>query len=356
MGDSILPLLAEIATEDPEVKRYLRAYLRKTLALKLRVVEPPERHAIGGPLVLEVHLANETEDSYSVPLARQPDAGAGTWSVFSVTMDGRERPLSPDQVEVLSEVDRWTILEPGQRLRVALRLEGEETGLRRPGATEVLISLVTDNLVKRYGHALRPEEVHQTTLSVRLAAAPFRVFAEGRAVAVLEAALADPKQRAGALAEALLRDDPAILPLLRRHAADPDLRLTIVRRLGEAALEEDLGLVRDATGDLEKAVRLAAVEALGRFPQAQARSRLILLAQDEELRVAAVTALRAHRHPATVRCYVDLLKNNFRDASWVKEVQDALWEWTGKRVSNNPGEIEAFERWWSREGRLRDDR
>lgn len=359
MGDGILPLLAEIPADDPEVRRRLHGFLRKTQQLRLRVVAAPESHAIGGPLVLEVHLVNETEDSYSIPLARRPDEGAGTWSVFAVTLDGRERPLSPDQVEILSEVDRWNILEPGGRLRVALRLEGEETGLRRPGETEIAVALVTDNLVRRYGHSVRPEEIHQETLSRRIPADPCRVVAVGRTPAALEAALAggDPKERASALAEAALRDDPLILPLLRRQAGDPDLRLAAIRRLGAAALEEDLGLlVRAATGDPQRDVRLAAVEALGGFRQAQARSRLILLAHDEELRVAAVRALRRHRHPATVRCFIDLLRNNYRDASWVKEVQDALWEWTEKRVSNDPGEIEAFERWWNEHGRLKDDR
>jgi hypothetical protein len=356
MGDSILPLLAEIGTEDPEVKRYLRAYLRKTLQLRLRVVSPPARHAIGGPLVLEVHVVNETEDSYSVPLAQAVENGA-TRSVFEVVMGGRPRRLFPDQVEVLSEVDRWHILEPGQCMRVALTLDGELTGIRRPGDTEIAVFLATDGLVKRH-QSLRPEETHQETLSVRLVAEPFIVTAEGRTVAALEAALGagDGPDRASALAEASLRDDPEILPLLRRHAADPALRLTVVRRLGDAALEEDLPLVRDATSDPERDVRLAAVQALGRFRHWQARSRLILLAHDEELRLAAVLALREHRHPATVRCFIDLLKNNYRDASWVKQIQDALWEWTGKRVSNSPGEIEAFERWWGEHGRLTEDK
>ena len=347
MGDRIAPILRELSPADPEVRRFLRVLLRQTRRLRLVVVPPLERHAIGSPLRLEVHLINETEDTYVPSLVHNSRRGNGTKSVFLLRLEKGVVSLKPDQVEIITKMDNPPILRPGQMMRVAIRLEGEDSPLRRPGKLKVVVGFESNQLVKYVGDPRRPEELEQEMVRAHIDAAPITLEAYGSKPEALAGALQgkDKKKRDAALAELRLRNDAVALPLLRRFADDPDLRLAAIRRLGEAANVVDLKLIRNATKDPRKDVRVAAVHALGHFKHRRARSRLLVLASDYELRAAAVHALMKHRHPSTIDAFVRALAVNTGEA-WVQDIQKTLYDWTGKHVSNRRGEIAAFERWW----------
>jgi hypothetical protein len=94
-------------------------------------------------------------------------------------------------------------------------------------------------------------------------------------------------------------------------------------------------------------VRGAAVLGLAKYPGAKARRRLIALAHDFELQAEAIRALRTgHRHEATIDLFAELLRLRGCRIDSVRQMQQALHDWTGFVVEDRPSEIEQFRRWW----------
>ena len=73
---------------------------------------------------------------------------------------------------------------------------------------------------------------------------------------------------------------------------------------------------------------------------------LIGLVQDHELKLEAIRALRGHRHPSTIDCFVRLLRLGHEEPTVAKEMLDAIYEWTDRLVEYRGREVESFERWW----------
>ncbi len=347
MGEEILPRLREFDHPDPEVRRRLRAILRGAQQIRLEASLPPGPLSIGAPLRLRAELRNDTEESYLVPLSETVAPGTGSLSPFQLIVDGRLVRFTPDRVELVSAEAPWIRLVPGAVLAVEITLPAEDLPLRRLGRVELRAAFETTKLLRRYSFEEPPDDMQQETVSVRVEAPALEVEVVGSSAPELERALAarDPR----AIAELMLREDDAVLPLLRAHLLDPAVRLAAVRRLAGAARPEDLESILDATRDASPEVRTAAVLGLGGFPDRRARRRLALLARsdDHELTGPAVRALMRHRHASTIQTYLDLLKHNYRDGPWLRDIHDALFEWTGRTVNcTRRSEIEAFESWW----------
>ncbi|MHC4548008.1 MAG: HEAT repeat domain-containing protein [Planctomycetota bacterium] len=350
-GEKIIPLLQKISVEDPEIRRQLRELTRAARKLALILGAPTEPLSIGSPLVLNVRLVNDTDDTYLLPVTRGLQRGHGTLSSFSVTLDAKDTvDLRPDQIEWTTVIGRVPILRPGEFMHATVRLEGERTPLRRPGEIKVAVAFLNHTAQRWRGPQPRDRREADAVL-VTLRTPPVVVTAYGRKVHDLERALRDPKRRRSALAELAVREDGAVLPLLRRHAADRELRLAAVRRLGANGADEDFDLVYKATRDRDARVRRAAVLALGSYLRSRARRRLIALAQDHELKAEAVRALRKHKHPVTIDLFVRILRKLYEDREVVKEIQQALYEWTGMVVKHRASEVRAFEEWWARNRR-----
>ncbi len=347
MGEEILPRLRAFESRDPEVRRRLRAILRGSQQLRLEVSLPPGPLSIGVALRLRAELRNETEESYLVPLSEMPFRGAGSLSPFQVAIDERLLRLTPDQVRVVSTEEPWIHLMPAATLAVEITIPAEDLPLRRPGRFRLKAAFETSKLLRRYSPDVPAEDLQQETISVRVEAAAAEGEAVGRTAAELERALAAGD--AGALAELTLREDDAVLPLLRAHLRDPRVRLPAVKRLSGAGRPEDLESILEATGDADLEVRIAAVLGLGGFADKRARRRLALIARSDDFGLIgpAVKALTRHRHAVTVQTFLDLLKHNYRDGPWLRDIHDALFEWTGRYVNTTRrSEIEAFESWW----------
>lgn len=344
LGETIVPLLTKIRSNDPEVKRLLRELTRSARKLRLRAGTPQARVPLGSPLVLSVTFVNETEDKFLLPLVTpgQRGRGGGTRSAFYVRV-GQGKPfyLHPDQVEAVRPFEGPApMVGPGSALRLTITLAGLKSPLRRPGKSDITV-YYTSRTARREGMVSR----------VGLEASPVTVEAYGRAPAVLEAALKgdDKKARASAIRELEVRSDAAILPVLRRNADDPDVTLAAVVRLGENADMDDFRFIRNATKNADKEVREAAVRALGHFRSSRARRTLIRIAgrNDAELMGPAVRALAAgFEHEETINCFVELLKEHQKP--WTGAVCDALWNWTGQPVKATLAEVRAFEAWWLR--------
>lgn len=347
MGQEILPRLREFDSPDPEVRRRLRAILRGAQQLRLELSLPPGPLAIGSALRMRAELRNDTDESYLVPLSETPFRGAGSLSPFQIAVDGKLVRLTPDQVQVVSTEEPWIHLLPGASLAVELTVPADELPMRRPGRFKLEAAFETGKLLRRYSPDEPADDLQQETIAVRVEAVAAEVEASGRTAAALEKALAAGD--AGALAELTLREDDAVLPLLRAHLLDPRVRLPAVKRLCGAGRPEDLQAILDATGDADLEVRIAAVLGLGGFADKKARRRLALIARSDDFGLIgpAVKALTRHRHAMTVQTFLDLLKHNYRDGPWLRDIHDALFEWTGRYVNTTRrSEIEAFESWW----------
>jgi HEAT repeat protein len=351
LGADVLPKLRAISTDDPEVARALRALMRRQQKIRLALTAPKQPHSLGSDLRLRVEVVNDTEETLLVPLVRGSPAGKGTWSAFLIdTGADRRFYLRPDQVELEAGAPNPLILFPGDGFFAKLVLAGESSPLRTPGRHEIAVAFLPPQLQRRVG----TKTEHAGVKGVRLEIARITIDARGRKPAELGAALGsdDKKARFGAIAELAVREDPAVLPLLRKHGEDPDLALIAVRRLGAVADEQDLEFVRAATRHRLLQVRRAAVTALGNYRQDKARRRLALLLHERDLTTHVVRALTRHKHPATIDCFLSLLRQNYREGEWVQPVIDALYDWTGIVVRNRRGEIAAFDQWW-RENRQR---
>ncbi|MHC4162809.1 MAG: HEAT repeat domain-containing protein [Planctomycetota bacterium] len=353
-GDRIFPLLKDITAFDPHIRRQLRALTRAARKLSLILGATTEPLPIGSPVVLKVRLINDTEDTYHLPATRGSPRGVGTLSSFWVLVsaqkrrDGAARLLKPDEVDWETGMGRVAIVRPGEVMRVTIRLDGEHTPLLRPGAVNISVGF-ENNTAQRWASPQPGDQRDADAVRVALKAPAIVVTAYGRKPAELEKALNTPKRRASAVAELSVRDDAAVLPLLRRHAKDRDLRLAAIRRLGANGDEQDFDLIHDSTKSPDADVRRAAVLALGNYVgQKASRRRLVALAQDHELAGPAIRALAKHKHPVTVELFIRILRRGYADRAVEKAIRDAIYDWTGMHVSHKRSEVRAFERWWAR--------
>jgi hypothetical protein len=333
--------------------------------VKLVVVAPSRPFALGGPMKFDVQLVNDTDDAHYLPVTRGSERGAGTRSAFFIEQvngddtakakptGGERRFLLPDQVEWAAGQDPVPVLRPGQSLRVKIILTGEASPLRRPGAIRVRVGY--ESVAQRWpGMPFNIDrKVRAENVPLKLVSDPIEVHGMGRKPADLEKALRgkDMRARMLAVAELALREDDAVLPVLRRNAEDPSLRLAAIERLGAKAEERDFALVYQATRDPDKFVRAAAVRALANYPQRKARAKLVALSYDHELRGEAIRALRRHKHPATIDLYVRILRLRTADRVSIEIMCATIREWTGMPVTDRAAEIRAFERWWAKNRR-----
>jgi HEAT repeat protein len=361
LGDEAIPILRAITTRDPEVIRALRVLARRAQRIRLVLLRPAPVLALGQPLLLDVEMVNDTEEFYRVPIVRRSAQGKGTLSTFMIST-GAEMPiiyLTPDEVSISPRAPHPLVLRPGDAVRFSLRLEGDRLPLRRPGSYEVGVEYVASDFSRvRWVRSRRGRTVQN--LESRTAhywTDRSTLEARGRSPRELEADLGNERNRASAVAELTVREDDAVLPLLRKHIEDEDLRLVALRELGARGLPEDFELVREATKEGPMEVRQAAAVALGGFDQPAARRRLRRLVQERGLEEVAVRGLARRRDPATIDCFIRLLKRPYRQEPWANTIKRALQDWTGIPVTNRAREIAAFERWWSenREQWIRDN-
>jgi len=360
-GERIVPLLDAIDAPDPDVRRLLRDLTRAARRMRLYLVTAKKTLPIGAPVVLHLRLHNRTEDTYLVPLTTPSLRWKGLRSTVVLRVNGERVALPPERVEMPGahnwpmkaldrrlRADRSTapLVRPGQVIHLVVRLEEDDSPLRRPGRIEISARL--ENAGKRWpGVRVEPEGPGYPA-AIAVEAEPLALTAVGRTPQALEAALRSGVRegRESALRELRVREDEAVLPVLRRNADDAELRLAAVRRLGAAGDERDFRLVYDATRDRNAAVRRAAVLGLSNFDRRRARSRLIALAQDHELKKEAIRALRGHRHVSTLDCYVRLLALGHEEGPVVKMMLDTIYDWTDHLVQPRRSEIRKFEALW----------
>ncbi len=339
-GEQIRPLLEHVVSDDPEVRRAIRYLARSAGKVELDLLPRAEGALkIGAPLVLEARIVNNTEQTLQLlPVAaRQGEAGP-----FRIRVGGKTLP--PVGFDQVNWGDGTAVILPGATRRFRLSLDGNTSPLRRPALYDV--SVVFDGLVARgYGTV---EEDAVETFRLVLESAPVQIHVLGRKADDLEQALGaeSAKEREAAAKELSLRDDDAVVPILRRRARERPLRLAAIRRLGAVGAAEDFDLIFEATRDENADVRRAAVMGLGKYPSAKARSRLLLLASDQELQGEAIKALKGHKHPATVECYMKLLGAGGCTPETIRQIRLTLLDWTGLAVDERPSEIRAFRAWW----------
>ena len=369
-GEKIVPLLKTWQHDDPEVRRALRRVVASYQRLNVELAIAPESRSLGMPLILTVDLINDTQ--YSICLqatngAYEPDKEfipasleVPTTSSLEVVLEGDARKkivVRPDEVEVLLSEKQdagdglpglFPFVPPGGRLRIRIVLRGLRSPLSRPGRHEVTVAYSGD--VYRVIHA--PEAFDLRVLkSGRYASNAVRLEAKGRSARELQAAIESGSKKAkeSALAELTVRDDPAVLPVLRKHRYAPGIFQLAVTRLGTAGQAEDFLFIADVIkNSKDQRIRNLAIVLLPNFGQNKAHSALLKLAWDRKARLAAVEALRGYKHFKTIDRFVMILSLSEPPGPWVKPIQDSLWDWTGKHVEVTHGrrEVKAFRKWW----------
>jgi hypothetical protein len=342
-GERIRPLLARVSSDDPEVRRALRGLVRSSDRVELELV-PPGPQRIGAPLVLHVRIVNNTDQTHALlpPPARQGDYGP-----FYVRVGEKELTrIHKDLIAWDKGGELGPLIRPGETLDVTLRMGDGRSPLTRPAITGIVVGF--DGTARRGYGELSNEESDGEDFNLVLESAAVEVHVLGRRPEELEKALRsdDAKERENAIAELSLRDDEAIIPALRRLARERPVRLAAVRRLGALGAAQDFDLILAATRDEDADVRRAAVLGLAKHPTPTARRRLTALAQDHELQAEAIRALRGHKHPATIDVYLQLLRLSSCPRESVRQIQAALFDWTGLAVDDRPSEIKAFQAWW----------
>jgi HEAT repeat protein len=338
-GEKIRPLLERVESDDPEVRRAIRRLTRSPGDVQLELLPVKDGAlAIGAELVLEVRILNNSEQTlWLLPASgRQGEQGP-----FRIRVGKQLVSLRFDQV---NWGDGNAVILPGASRRFRLSLAGNDSPLRRPALYDV--SVVFDGQVGRtYGGAA---EFDGETGPLVRESAPIQTHVLGRKADDLEQALAAEgvAEREAAAKELSLRDDDAVVPILRRHARERPLRLAAIRRLGALGAEEDFDLILEATRDENADVRRAAVLGLAKYGSAKARRRLLDLASDHELQADAIRALKGQKHPATVDCFVRLLRSGHCTPASVKDIRRTILQWTGIAVDERPSEIRAFQTWW----------
>ncbi len=339
-GDKVRLLLERVVSDDPEVKRSIRYLLRSAGKLQLELLPQPEGPvAIGAPLVLDVRVINNTEQTHWLlpEGARQGQAGP-----FGIRVGGKA-PVRVGFDQVNWGDGTGAILAGGTR-RFRLTLEGDTSPLRRPALYDVSV-LFSGTAARGYGAA---EEDAEEMFPLVLESTPVKIHVLGRTAGQLERALRSEsaREREAAAKEIALRDDESVIPILRQHAKEGPLRLAAVRRLAALGAAEDFDLVFKATEDPDAAVRRAAVVGLGKYTSVKARNRLLRLASDQELQAEVVRALRGHKHVATVECLVKLLESQNCAPETNRQIQRILFDWTGLAVDERQSEIRDFRTWW----------
>jgi hypothetical protein len=339
-GDRVRPLLERVESDDPEVRRAIRYLTRAKGKETLELLPRPDGTlAIGAALTLEVRILNNTEEMIQL----LPDAARqGEISPFRVRFDGKTSvPVRFDQVD-------WSetaVILPGASRRFRITLPGGIAALRRPALHDVSVAFA-GTVGRGFGTAEQDSALDMDRLQLESAAIQVHVL--GRRAEDLEKALASEsaREKEAAAKELGMRDDEEVVPILRRHAREPLLRLAAIQRLGAGGAVEDFGRILEATTDANAVVRRAAVLGLGKYPVQKARARLLSLAADQELQADAIVALQGHKHVATVDLYLKLLGSAGLGANSEKVIQQTLREWTGITVDKRPSEIAFFRGWW----------
>jgi len=363
MGEGIIPKLERFRVNDVEGARLLKELIRRGAALRLYVTGPSGVQRIGAPVLLDVRLVNQTDETYIIPvvesvrririggLRRVVNRSIGA-SAFAIHVVGaKQRRLRPQQVKLLHPKGQALILQPDGQLQVQLTFAGADSPFRRPG--KYILSIVyhaTGASKAMLGAKNRVTQLERIP-SLRLASPRIEVEAAGRTADQLDADLksGDGRRVAAAVRELKMRDDDDVLDVLRKHINHPMLRVRAIERIGQQARKKDLDFLRAlaASDRYGKQAQLAAIAALGHYTgHRKARLRLASLAQDPTLRDAAVKALTHHKAAATIDLFVRLLQRNFRNGTWSQTARGAILEWTGIHVENRKGEIDAFEKWW----------
>jgi hypothetical protein len=338
-GERIWPLLKQVVSDEPEVRRSIRYLTRsqgkESLELLPRKDEPLP---IGAPLILDVRFVNNTEQMIQL---LPDDARQGEVSPFRLRFDGKAA-LVPVRFDQIDWGDAAVVL-PGAARRFRLTIDGG-SALRRPGLHEV--SVVFEGRPARGYGTLDQDAVEPYAL--RLETPPVEIHVLGRKADDLELALKSEssREREAAARELSMRDDDAVVPILRRHARERPLRLAAIRRLGAVGAEEDYDLILEATRDESADVRRAAVLGLAKYATPKARARLLRLASDQELQTEVIRALKGHKHVATVECFVGLLSSGSCSTSNIRQIRATIRDWTGMTVDERPSEIQAFRGWW----------
>ena len=342
-GRRVVPILRAMDPDEPEARVRIRAVLTWFEAVLLEARLGASHVAAGQPVALSMTLTNYTRETYLLPISidrRTP---------FSISIGGKMRRLKRSELAFFPHVGskQFVTLPPGQSLTVRVAIGPDDLPKSEGTSFSIVARYVTRNSLLLRGNPKNTGQMVGDPGPLSLSSLAHTIDVRTHSIEELEAALGDPKRRAGALLEVRFRSDRKMLPLLRRHAHEEDLRLHVIKRLGREGDEQDLSMMRRATGDPDAQVRVAATLALGGFDHRKARQRLSLLARtDAELRGHAVTALAKHRHARTIDTFVAVLKHKYREGAWVKTIQASLKEWTGLTVRNSPGQVASFERWW----------
>jgi len=339
-GDRIRPLLERVDSPDPEVRRVILMLTRREGKVEIELLPRAQGPlAIGATLSLDVRVINNTDQTITLlpEVARQGPAAPFRFRVGKAVV-----PLAFDQVN--GGGDGPATIAPGGVRRFSLSLSGGSPSLRKPGLYDV--SVIFDGLVGQ-GYGETEEGVIETRQLV-LETPSVEVHVLGRKVEDLEKALAsdDERERNGAVTELTLRDDDAVVPILRRHAKERPLRYAAIRRLAMLGAKEDFQLIYDATNDEMVEVRRAAALGLGKYQGFKPRSRLRALSRDPDVQAEVVRALREHKHHATIECFLDLLPLGRCSRETALVIRATIFEWTGISVSQRQSEIEEFRRWW----------
>ncbi len=345
MGEAIVPMLQDVATSDPEIKRRLRWLTRSVRRMRLVLLKAPKTIAYGEALVIEVELRNDSDYAWRIPLTvRQRRKGKVTSTLF-LSDGARRTSLRPDQVP---GARKGGLLTPGAGLVVAVRFAPEDLPFRKPGLHRLTVGYWS-KVAWFAGATTVPEHGESKTLA--LETTWFDIECTSRTPQQLDAALRSPdaKKRAPAILELRLRDDDALLPVLRRNldrVPEVGFRRRAIRRLGRNAAEEDLPAIIGAIRDPDREVVLAAIAGLGGYPGwRKARSRLLRMTDDHTYRLAAVQALRHHPHSVCVRRFIGLLERQ-TDPVVAKELAAALTAWTGLPVTTRLTEVRRLKAWW----------
>ena len=350
IGRRVVPLLRAIDPDEPEARMRKSAVLGWFETVILSAELGGSHLAAGQPVALTMKLTNYTRETYVLPISVDGQ------TPFTIGIGTKMRRLKRSELIFFPDIGsrQHATLPPGQSLKVRVAIGPKDLPRSEETSFTLIAHYVTRNSLllrsgsSEEGGAAETSKVVGDPGPLSLSSGTVTVHVRTHSARELEAALADPALRNSALLEIRFRTDKTLLPLLRRHQRDEDLRLHAIKRLGQAGDLQDLGLMRAATRDPEKAARVAATLGLANFEHRKARQRLSLLARtDTELRGYAIRALASHRSARSIDTFIMVLKHKYRDGPWVATIQKALKEWTGLTVASTPREVAAFERWWT---------
>jgi len=343
-GRRVAPVLRGYDPEQPETRARIDGVLRLFERIELTARLVARIHAVGAPVAIRMRLTNHTRQPHVLPLQ------LGPLTPFRISIAGDGRFLKRSELTYSPQQRQQVVtLQPGQSIVAEVAIDPTELPRGTRGTISILASYTSEHALRLANAQPKDEEgvvVEGDAVTLALIAPTLEVDIRSRTIEQLEAALGVEADRQRALIEVRFRDDDEILPLLRRHARDENLRLHAIRVLGAKGDVEDLDIIRLATKDPVQPVRQAATLALGNFDHRKARSMLRGLAGDAELGLSAVTALTKHREARTIDTFILLLRNRFSEGERGAVIRKALLKWTDKTVPNRPSEVAAFERWW----------